>query len=407
MRCSFSCCSIFHLCRSFPSVLACDLCLSTSSTCWRERSSALITDLLRMSRSCSRSTICLLSTSACRFSCSISRVSDPISVLSSLREPSRRWVSESSPSFFFLMLSNCFWSFPLDPTSALMSLCLARSWSCRSMFSLESFSRPTSSSWCDFFSDSLWLSRRSWEAFRRSISWVSSLSCFSRWEMTSLLRLISSLLELISFCRCSMFCRRSLRSLSRVSLRFWCLSPSSTRCCSWSCRLWSSLFPDWRSTSSFCTLEVRSPFVEFSCCTCPCSMSRCLMRSFFSWTSWLTMFSWLMLRPAPCSTSRPSLEISPLRFWMVSLARCSFSWEVSTIFHALSISFFRAVIVDWSSCESFSAVCTFTAFCTISVLSSRHFLMRCFSLSWDFLRARCNFSYSWRKCSSDLSPTSS
>mmetsp|Transcript_8629 Transcript_8629/g.24229 ORF Transcript_8629/g.24229 Transcript_8629/m.24229 type:complete len:389 (+) Transcript_8629:1183-2349(+) len=345
MRCSFSCSSIFHLCRSFPSVFACPLCLITSSTCCRERSSALITALLRMSRSWSISTICLLSTSACCFSCSISRVSVPISPFSSFLAFSRRVLSTSSASFFFFKTSNCFWSFVLPLTSPLISVCLALIWSCRSRLSFENFSSVTSSSWCAFLRVSLWLSRRSCEAFRRSISCVSSLRFFSSWEIASLLRLSSSFFELISFWRCSMFILRSFKSLSSFSFRFWCLSPSSTRCWSWSWSICSSLLPAWRSTSSFCTLALSSPFVLCSCWTWPWSMSRCLMRSFFSCTSWLTMFSWLMLRPAPCSTSLPSLEISPFRFCMVSLALCSFSCEVSTIFQALSISFFSAVMV--------------------------------------------------------------
>mmetsp|Transcript_79778 Transcript_79778/g.225843 ORF Transcript_79778/g.225843 Transcript_79778/m.225843 type:complete len:272 (-) Transcript_79778:2-817(-) len=225
--------------------------------------------------------------------------------------------------------------------------------------------------------------------------------------MASFVRPNSSFLALISFWRASMDCLTSFRSLSSFSFFFCCLSASSRNCSSWSCKWVSSFPPACLSASNFWTLPVRS---EFCCCswtTCPCSMSRCLMRSFFSWTSWLTMFSWLMLRPAPCSTKRPSLEISVFRFWIVSLARCSFSWDVSTIFQARSISFFSAVMVAWSSCDSLRAVCTLTALWTISVLRSRHFLIKCFSLSWDFFRALCSFSYSWRKCSRDLSPTSS
>mmetsp|Transcript_64400 Transcript_64400/g.122036 ORF Transcript_64400/g.122036 Transcript_64400/m.122036 type:complete len:209 (+) Transcript_64400:2034-2660(+) len=199
----------------------------------------------------------------------------------------------------------------------------------------------------------------------------------------------------------------SLSSLSRRSFLFCSLSASESRCSSCSLSIASSLLPYCLSASSLSTRPVRSEFCCCSCTTWPCSMSRCLMRSFFSCTSWLTIFSWLMLSPAPCSTNRPSLAISDFRLWMVSFARCSFSWEVSTIFQARSISFFKDVIVAWSSCESLRAVCTLTALETISAFSSRHFLMRCFSLSCDFFKARCNFSYSCRKCSSDLSPTNS
>mmetsp|Transcript_41674 Transcript_41674/g.129688 ORF Transcript_41674/g.129688 Transcript_41674/m.129688 type:complete len:350 (-) Transcript_41674:298-1347(-) len=349
MRPSFSWCSDFQRCKSFDSVFACALCRSTSSTCWRERSSALITALLRMSRSWSMSMICLLSDSACRFSCSISRVSPPISPLSSPREASSFCLSASSACFFFCRVSNCLSSLALPPATKLTSPCCAFSCSFSSKFSLEHFWSATFSASCEFSSDSLWLLRRSRDAVRRAISCASSFSCFSSWEAASPFRLISSRLELISFCRCSMFCLRSLRSLSSFSFLLWCLSPSSTRCCSWSCSVCSSLLPAWRSTSSFWTLVLSSAFVACSCETWPCSMSRCLIRSFFSCTNWFTMFSWLMLRPAPCSTSLPSLEISALRFWMVSLARCSFSCEVSTIFQALSISFLRAVMVAWSS----------------------------------------------------------
>ena len=114
-----------------------------------------------------------------------------------------------------------------------------------------------------------------------------------------------------------------------------------------------------------------------------------------------------MESPAPCSTRRERLEISLLSCEMVSFARASFSCDASTIFHAFSISRFSDAMVFWSSCDSFSAVCTLAALETISELSSRHFLMSRFSLSCDFLSARCSFSYSCRKRSRLLSPTSS
>ena len=126
-----------------------------------------------------------------------------------------------------------------------------------------------------------------------------------------------------------------------------------------------------------------------------------------SLSSSFTWFSWPMESPAPCSTRRERLEISLLSCEMVSFARASFSCDASTIFHAFSISRFSDAMVFWSSCDSFSAVCTLAALETISELSSRHFLMSRFSLSCDFLSARCSFSYSCRKRSRLLSPTSS
>mmetsp|Transcript_2240 Transcript_2240/g.4602 ORF Transcript_2240/g.4602 Transcript_2240/m.4602 type:complete len:217 (-) Transcript_2240:7-657(-) len=130
------------------------------------------------------------------------------------------------------------------------------------------------------------------------------------------------------------------------------------------------------------------------------SSSRCAIKLF-------TVFSWLTLSPAPCSTRWLRLAISTFRLWIVSFALCSFSWLASTIFQALSISFLRLEIVAWSSLDRFKAVWTFVALDTISWFSSRHFLIKRFSLSWDFFRARWSFSYSRRKCSSDLSPMSS
>mmetsp|Transcript_23941 Transcript_23941/g.66474 ORF Transcript_23941/g.66474 Transcript_23941/m.66474 type:complete len:215 (-) Transcript_23941:78-722(-) len=136
-------------------------------------------------------------------------------------------------------------------------------------------------------------------------------------------------------------------------------------------------------------------------------MSRSLVSSSFCLRSSFTVDSSPRPRPAPCSTSRVRLAISSLSCWIVSLALASFSWLASTIFHAFSISFFRAWIVLWSSSLSLRAVWTFAAFATISALSSRHFLMRRFSLSWDFFRARWIFSYSTRNLSRLWSPTSS
>mmetsp|Transcript_44142 Transcript_44142/g.104525 ORF Transcript_44142/g.104525 Transcript_44142/m.104525 type:complete len:213 (+) Transcript_44142:2218-2856(+) len=141
--------------------------------------------------------------------------------------------------------------------------------------------------------------------------------------------------------------------------------------------------------------------------SCWVRLSRSAVSSSFCFESSFTVFSCPSVRPAPCSTRRERLVISSLSCWMVSLARCSFSCDASTIFHAFSISFFSDAIVFWSSCDSFSAVCTFAAFATISWFSSRHFLINRFSLSCDFLSARCSFSYSTRKRSSDLSPTRS
>mmetsp|Transcript_12820 Transcript_12820/g.32954 ORF Transcript_12820/g.32954 Transcript_12820/m.32954 type:complete len:487 (-) Transcript_12820:24-1484(-) len=407
VRCSLSCSSAFHRFRSLSRVLACASCRITSSTCCLERSSPLITFFVRMSRSCMISTISLLSLSACLCSSSSSFVRPVISPRRALLWASSRCVSASPEAFSFLRASSCRLMRALPVPSAWISSSLAFICICRSTCSSVTLPRWPSSSWYCFFSASF-CSSRFWRFVkRRSVSAFSSLIFLSSCVRMSVLRFISSFFALISFWHDSSFCRRSLRSLSSHSLRFCCFSPSSTRSSSWCFRSASSLPPACRSASSLCTLVVRSVFCCCSCTTCPCSMSRCLITSFFSCTSWLTMFSWLMLRPAPCSTRRPSFEISVLRFWIVSLARCSFSWEVSTIFHARSISFFSAVMVAWSSWESLSAVCTLAAFVTISWLSSRHFLIRCFSLSWDFFRARCSFSYSCLKCSSDLSPTSS
>mmetsp|Transcript_59195 Transcript_59195/g.137863 ORF Transcript_59195/g.137863 Transcript_59195/m.137863 type:complete len:221 (-) Transcript_59195:650-1312(-) len=220
MRWTFKFSSIFHRWRSFPRVLACALWRSTSSTCCFERSSALITALLRMSRSWSRSMICLLSTSACLFKASISLVRTPISFFSSFLAVSRRCVSRSPASFFFLRTSVCFCSLAFPLVRALISSCFIFCCTCISELSLVNFSSLTTSSCCDFFSDSRWLSKRSCDNLRRSISCVSSLSCFSSCRMASPLRLISSLRELISFWRCSMVCLKSFRSLSSFSFLF-------------------------------------------------------------------------------------------------------------------------------------------------------------------------------------------
>ena len=59
----------------------------------------------------------------------------------------------------------------------------------------------------------------------------------------------------------------------------------------------------------------------------------------------------------------------------------------------------RELMVPLSSWESFKAVVTLAELATISALSSRHFCISLFSLSWDLLRVWWSFSYSTRNFS--------
>mmetsp|Transcript_49604 Transcript_49604/g.142221 ORF Transcript_49604/g.142221 Transcript_49604/m.142221 type:complete len:256 (+) Transcript_49604:1539-2306(+) len=255
----------------------------------------------------------------------MSLVSELISDLSMFLESSTCFLSVSPWFFFFLRVSSWRPIFSLDFRRPSISSCRVPNWVCRSVFSSVSFCFACKPSACCFFKLSFALSSLSFSPLKRSTSFCSSWICFWNQAVCSLFRDASSFFALISFCLASIACRSSLRSLSSFSLRCCCCSASESSCSSWSLKAWSSLPPAALSASSFVTLPVKS---EFCCCswtTCPWSMSRYLIRSFFSCTSWLTMFSWLMLRPAPCSTSRPNFEISVFRFWIVSLARCSFS----------------------------------------------------------------------------------
>mmetsp|Transcript_45548 Transcript_45548/g.75933 ORF Transcript_45548/g.75933 Transcript_45548/m.75933 type:complete len:314 (-) Transcript_45548:4-945(-) len=213
--------------------------------------------------------------------------------------------------------------------------------------------------------------------------------CFISYVRLSSVRLSSSI----------SFSMRSFLRSSRSPSAFFADMPSLSWWISFSR---SSLSASAERMRSFCSItSFRSSTIWFTC------WSRSLMSSSFCFSKSFTVCSWPRLRPAPCSTRRLRLAISSFSCWMVSLARASFSWLVSTIFQAFSISFFRAVMVDWSSSLSFSAVCTFAAFAMISELSSLHFLISRFSLSWDFFKARWIFSYSTRNRSRLLSPTNS
>mmetsp|Transcript_53366 Transcript_53366/g.140752 ORF Transcript_53366/g.140752 Transcript_53366/m.140752 type:complete len:234 (+) Transcript_53366:1804-2505(+) len=216
---------------------------------------------------------------------------------------------------------------------------------------------------------------------RTSVFRLCSLSCLSRLSFFSSCTLMSALDARRALSLPSRVVLSSAASLSRRSRRRCSRSASVLFALSMSLMLPISTSPCAFSDSCFCTVSVR---VMLSCVIFvhwASSLSRFRRRSSRCWTRLFTVFSWFTLRPAPCSTRWLRLAISTFRLWIVSLARCSFSWEASTIFHALSISFLRFWMVDWSSLERFRAVCTLFALETISWFSSRHFLMSRFSLS--------------------------
>ena len=144
--------------------------------------------------------------------------------------------------------------------------------------------------------------------------------------------------------------------------------------------------------------------IKESCSACS-STWRC--SSSFEFFNSFTMFSWLMLSPAPLSTSLLRLVISSFKCWIVSFALFSFSWDIDTNFHVFSISFCNWLIVCWSSWDNLKAVLIFAWLFTISVFNSRHFFTRRFSWSCDFFNALWSFSYSRRNFSRLWSPMSS
>mmetsp|Transcript_22991 Transcript_22991/g.48188 ORF Transcript_22991/g.48188 Transcript_22991/m.48188 type:complete len:408 (-) Transcript_22991:172-1395(-) len=350
---------------AFRSVSICRFCASISRssrvTSPRSTSRALSTSVRRCSTSLTFFTICSLSF-ASLFAAARARLISSSLTLSS----ASRWEFSARSCVLVLMhsSSSC-WSFWVLWVRASFSLCAFCTWASDSR---RRASRRARSSWA-----------------------LAMASCFER---DSSVRFSSCpLISRISLSRRSRF--RCSRSSSALLFPI-CVRRASASA-SWPC------FSDPSTRHRSCSSTISFRAVT----SCWVRLSRSAVSSSLCLDSSLTVFSCPSVSPAPCSTRRERLVISSLSCWIVSLARCSFSCDASTIFQAFSISFLSDAMVFWSSWESLSAVCTLAALATISWFSSRHFLIRRFSLSCDFLRALCSFSYSTRKRSSDLSPTKS
>mmetsp|Transcript_106333 Transcript_106333/g.297667 ORF Transcript_106333/g.297667 Transcript_106333/m.297667 type:complete len:414 (-) Transcript_106333:123-1364(-) len=392
---------------SFSNVPARLLCCFSKSVCFFVRSSALTMPLFKTSRSLRMSWIVFASASTCFLTRSISRIKFSVSVFNTARCNSKLVLSSSSSTRRLFNWSTCFCNLSLSACQFLISSCLALSNLFCSMLSSCMILLLSSSSLLERFKSSISLTNFVCASVIPSTMRFCSFNAFSKPSFVSscprmsfrMFRKVLSRPSKVCLSSSSSFSKRSLRRSSRsASVRF-AFKESLTLAISEA--LWTF------SDSCFCTCSVKLMFSCVNLRTCASSLSRVFFKSSRWEIRLLTVFSWVTLKPAPCSTRWLRFAISNFKLWIVSFARCSFSCEASTIFHARSISFFKLPIVAWSSLERFKAVCTLAAFETISELRSRHFLMRRFSLSCDFFKARCNFSYSNLKCSNDLSPMSS
>mmetsp|Transcript_30216 Transcript_30216/g.86581 ORF Transcript_30216/g.86581 Transcript_30216/m.86581 type:complete len:301 (+) Transcript_30216:1229-2131(+) len=286
MRFLNSCASCFHRAMSFCMFMACVSCRFTKSICFLVRSSALITFLLRMSRSRRRSSIFFRSTSPSRFnpsafSCDVLR-----SCFSSLRVDSMSLRSSSSPRSFFFRASYIFNTLSRSAMCRWMSSLLARKASSRCWFSCTYFWFFASS--CSSFSSNFLFSSifcRTRFSRRSSSFSASRTSC-------SIFRSSASSLWIVLWTAVSSSCRISFS----IRNSFICCSNSSFRCFSRSisCRFSetecfiSTIFssePE-RSRSFFCSSLKRVVQILCSMSVFCFSMSR----SFSSCSRWV--FSW-------------------------------------------------------------------------------------------------------------------
>mmetsp|Transcript_81662 Transcript_81662/g.249445 ORF Transcript_81662/g.249445 Transcript_81662/m.249445 type:complete len:211 (-) Transcript_81662:637-1269(-) len=209
-----------------------------------------MTFLFKMSLSWRRSMICLLSCSDCVFNSSRSFVRAMTSFFKAFLDSSRRLVSTSPEAFAFLFCSSNLLSRSFPVPNKLISSCRACNCACKSKFSSVNLPFNESPSWYCFLVNCRAFSSLSFSMPKCSISARSSKSCFWTPAIASVLRLTSSRFALISFCRPSMVCRNSFKSLSNFSFCRCCLSASSSKSLSSSRKSASSLPPAALSASS-------------------------------------------------------------------------------------------------------------------------------------------------------------
>mmetsp|Transcript_25239 Transcript_25239/g.57251 ORF Transcript_25239/g.57251 Transcript_25239/m.57251 type:complete len:359 (-) Transcript_25239:371-1447(-) len=330
--------SCFQRAMSLFMFIACVSWRFTRSICFFVRSSALMTFLLRMSRSRRRSSIFLRSTSPSRFSSSVFSCEDFRSNFSWFRCDSSSFRSSSRTRSFFLRASCIFSSFSFSVACCWMSSLLARRASSRCWFSWTYFWFFASS--CSSFSSSFFFSsifcltlfsRRSPSFSASSTSCCMFLSdCSSFW--------MALWMPVSSSWRISFSTRSS----------FICASSSSFRCfsASLSCRLSarrcfiSTIFSSEvvRSLSFFWSSLNRVVHILDSISVFCLSMSRSFSSCSLCVFSWVSWFSCSMLMPAPCSILAARSPISSFCFAMASLASRSFCRDCSTSFCWASMS---------------------------------------------------------------------
>mmetsp|Transcript_35060 Transcript_35060/g.81394 ORF Transcript_35060/g.81394 Transcript_35060/m.81394 type:complete len:401 (-) Transcript_35060:242-1444(-) len=387
MRLRNSCASCFQRVMSFCMFIACVSCRLTRSICCLVRSSALITVLLRISRSLSKSSIFFLSTSPSLFKVSVFSCAALSSCLSSLREASSS-LRSSSRTLSFLRRASCsLTTFSRSALCCWMSSRRARSASSRCWFSCTYFWFFASS--CSNFSSSLRFSAIFWctRFSSRSSSFSAPRTSCSIFLSSASSRWMVLCTPVSSSCRISFSTRRS----------FICCSSSSLRCFSFSI--------SWRFSATDClistmrsseTVSSRSFFcnslkrvlqtlcsISVFCLSMSLSFSSCS----FCALSCSTWFSCSVLMPAPCSMLPASSAISALYLAIASCDTFSFCSDCSTSFCCASMSRRKAAICCWSSEAVFIAIWTLWQLALISAFRSRIFFVSRFSDSTDRRRA--------------------
>lgn len=141
--------------------------------------------------------------------------------------------------------------------------------------------------------------------------------------------------------------------------------------------------------------------------TCALSRAICLASSSFAMSRSCTVVVCPLVAAELRSISWLRFYISSPRFSIFCLLFSSLSFDNSRILYILSSSLFKWVIVVLSCWVIFKAPCKLAVCPLISPVYSRHLANNLFSFSWETLRARWNFSNSYRNLSRLWSAASS
>mmetsp|Transcript_36900 Transcript_36900/g.106246 ORF Transcript_36900/g.106246 Transcript_36900/m.106246 type:complete len:263 (+) Transcript_36900:1390-2178(+) len=261
-----------------------------------------MTPRLRPSRSLLMSWIVLESASTCFFTRSISRMRFSVSVLRTARWSSKLVLSSSSNARRRFNWSTCFCSLSLSACQFLISSCFDfSSLLCSKFSSCKLFRRSSSSAFTRFMS-SISLIIFACSCVIPSTIRFCSFNALSRpsfcssWPRMSFLTLrkVFSCPSSVCFSSSNSFSKRSRRRTSRsASVRF-AFNESFTFAISAS--LWTF------SDSCFCTCSVKLMLSWVNLRTCASNLSRVFFNSSRCAIKLFTVFSWVTLKPAPCST---------------------------------------------------------------------------------------------------------